>query len=81
VYNLLRDTLPRATFRGKFSTVAVDKTVEKNVGNVGDRCHACAALLRLQKQHRVRAKKLAVVKPRGQAHVRAPPPRPDIGVS
>jgi len=36
----------------KFSTTAVDKTVEKAVRIHGDRCHAWAATQRLQKQHR-----------------------------
>jgi hypothetical protein len=29
----------------------VDKAVEKDVGNAENRCHACAAMLRLQKWH------------------------------
>ena len=52
VYNLLLAApLPGPSPRGKFSTVAVDKTVEKDVGNAENRCHACAAMLRLQKWH------------------------------
>jgi len=37
---------------GEFSTVAVDKAVDKDVRIAGERRHGCFATLRLQKQHR-----------------------------
>jgi len=32
---------------GKFSTIAVDKTVENHARIAAERCHACVATLRL----------------------------------
>jgi len=32
---------------GEFSTIAVDKTVEKHAQIAGNRCYGCAAVLRL----------------------------------
>jgi hypothetical protein len=36
---------------GEFSTIAVDKTVDKHVRIARERCYACVATLRLQKRH------------------------------
>jgi hypothetical protein len=44
---LLRTPSIAPITEGEFSTIAVDKTVEKHVRIAGERCYACAATRRL----------------------------------
>jgi len=47
VYNLHQAARQKTGHRGKFSTMAVDKTVEKAVRIATNRCYAWAATRRL----------------------------------